>query len=425
MADGRDEPPGRREPPTASAGGSFAPFAFPAFRNVWTANVLSQVGSQIQAVAAGWLMTELTSAHTMVAAVQAASPLSMLLLSLFAGAVADNFDRRKVMLVARWFMLVVSAVLAVEAWLGNLTPWSLLAFSLLVGAGMTMQMPAWQASVRALVDAPVLPQAVSLNSVAFNLARTVGPALGGVVLAVAGVSAAFAINALSYVALIVVFSWWKPQVLPPERGPLLPSIRDGIVRFRATPALRRMLLRGAGYAAGAITVQALLPAVVRDSLHGSETDFGVLLGAFGVGSVAGALGAPRVRRAGGSEGAVTMATAFVAIALAGLALVGSVLAAAPFVFLAGAGWTMCMTTMNVGTQLRSTDDMLGRSMAIYQSITFGAAALSAWAWGALADLTDVRTALGLSAGYMVASGLLLRLTVPMPAPGEGVVVSRT
>jgi hypothetical protein len=120
-----------------------------------------------------------------------------------------------------------------------------------------------------------------------------------------------------------------------------------------------------------------------------------------------------------------MATAFVAIALAGLALVGSVLAAAPFVFLAGAGWTMCMTTMNVGTQLRSTDDMLGRSMAIYQSITFGAAALSAWAWGALADLTDVRTALGLSAGYMVVGGLLLRLTVPMPAPGEGVVVSRT
>lgn len=425
MADGRDEPAVQGPySPASSQDGSFAPFRFPAFRNVWSANVLSQIGSQIQLVGAGWLMTELTSEHRMVAAVQAASPLSMLLLSVLAGGVADNFDRRRVMLAAQWFMLLVSAALAVQAWLGMLQPWSLLTFSLLVGAGMTMQMPAWQASVRTLVDSRVLPQAISLNSIAFNLARTVGPAIGGIVLAMAGVSIAFAINALSYVAMIVVFTRWQPSVAPPLRNPLLPSIMAGARYVFGSSPLRRLIFRGAAYASAAMALQALLPVVVREGIHGNASDYGLMLGAFGVGSVAGALLSQKLRRAGGAELTIGVATACATAALAGLAIVHTVLTAIPFTFIGGVGWTTCLTTLNVGTQLRSRDDMLGRSMAIYQAVTFGMAAIAAWCWGMLSDLVGIRITLAVASATLVASGMVLRFLLPMPARGEGVLLSR-
>ena len=423
MADGSDDPARRDQPPTAQRPGTFAPFGFAAFRNVWAANTLSQIGAQVQLVGAGWLMTELTSEHRMVAGVQAANAMAMLFLSVPAGALADNFDRRRIMLLANWFMLLVSAVLAVQAWRGQLTPWSLLGFSLLVGAGMTMQLPAWQASVRALVDGRVLPQAISLNSVAFNLARTVGPALGGMILAVAGVSAAFAVNALSYVALIAVFARWRPRALPPRRQPLLPSIRAGLIGYAASPPLRRLLLRGMAYTSGAMAVQALLPVVVRN-LHGGETDFGVLLGAFGVGSVAGAIFAPTLRRRAGAEWTIAAATATVSLGLAGLSVASSVLAALPCVLVGGMAWALSMTTMNVSTQLRAPEDMLGRIMSINQATVLGAAAIAAWGWGTLADFAGLRRALGMAAGYMALSGLFLHFLAPMPARGEGVVLGR-
>lgn len=428
MADGSEDPArlGAQSVAAPQARpGSFAPFRYRPYREVWMANVLSQIGSQIQGVAAAWLMTELTRAHALVAAVQASSAMAILLFSVPAGALADNYDRRRIMLFAQWAMLAVSAALAVLAWRGVLGAWGLLAFTFAVGAGMTLQLPAWNASLRAMVDARVLPQAISLNSIAFNLARSVGPALGGLVLATSGVSTAFAVNAVSYVALIVALRRWNPDLPPPERGALLPSIRAGIAVCASSRPLRRVLLRGGAFGIGAVAMQGLLPVVVRDGLHGTEGDFGLMLGGFGAGSVVGALFASKLRRKMGGEFTVALGMACSATALLGLAFAPTVGWLVPFPILAGVGWTTCLTTVNIAMQMRSPEEYLGRCLSIYQAITLGSTAVGAWTWGLLADATDVRTALLAAAGWLMAGALLLRYLCPLPRPGEGVVVDRT
>src|SRR6218665_493376 len=189
-------------PPAPSPSGStFAPFRYPAFRAIWIANLASNLGATIQSVAAAWLMTELTSSHRLLALVQASATIPIMLLGVFAGAIADNYDRRIVMLAAQTGMLVTSAALATLSWMDLITPYLLLAFTLTVGAGTALNSPAWQASVRQQVGLADLPQAISLNTISFNLARSVGPALGGLLISIWSVSLAFAVNAFSYIAM--------------------------------------------------------------------------------------------------------------------------------------------------------------------------------------------------------------------------------
>jgi len=426
MADGSADPGPDQKAAVATGQpvGTFAPFASRPFREVWGGNVLSQLGSQLQAVGAAWMMTELTRSHTLVAAVQASNILPMLFLSVFAGAIADNYDRRRIMLIAQTAMLVLSTVLAVLAWRGMLGAHGLLAFTLAVGAGTTLGLPAWQASVRSLVPSRVLPQAISLNSVAFNLARTVGPALGGLVLATAGVATAFALNAVSYIGLILALFRWRPDRPAPVREPLLPSIRAGLsFCFRSVP-VRRILLRGVGFSVGAIAVQALMPIVVRDMLHGAEAEYGIVLGLFGSGSVFGALFSPGMRRRYGSDNTVALGAACVAAALVGLAYSGSVGQAFACPLLAGGGWALTLTTLNVSMQVRSPEEILGRCLAIYQAVTFGAAAIGAWSWGLLADASSARIALLAGAGWVAVATVILRIVSPLPARGQGVVLTR-
>ncbi|OZA68187.1 MAG: arabinose ABC transporter permease, partial [Sphingomonadales bacterium 39-62-4] len=176
---------------TSAPGSALAPFQYPAFRAIWTANLFSNIGSMIQSVGAAWLMTELTTSHVLVALVQASATIPILLLGVFAGAIADNFDRRRVMLAAQSGMLIVSAVLAGLSFTGNIGPYSLLALTLMVGMGTALNGPAWQASVRLQVGPKDLPQAISLNAISFNLARSVGPALGGILISLWSTSIAF------------------------------------------------------------------------------------------------------------------------------------------------------------------------------------------------------------------------------------------
>jgi len=375
-------------------------------------------------VGAAWLMTELTTSHMLVAAVQASNVLPMLFLSIFAGAIADNFDRRRVMLLSQWFMLIVSTVLAVLAWGGKVGAAGLLAFTLAVGLGSTLNLPSWSASVRAMVERRALPQAISLNSIAVNLARTVGPALAGVVLATAGVAVAFALNAFSYIAVIVALIRWRPAMPPPLRQPLMPSIRAGIDYCRHSDPVRRILLRGVGISVGGIAFQALLPVMVRTTLHGGEAEFGILLGIFGIGAVVGALVSAGLRRRIGSDSALFVAATCLAAALAVLARAGSMLLLVPAPLVAGIGWTIALNTLNVAMQVRSPEAILGRCMAIYQAITFGSAAIGAWGWGLLADLTDPRTALLGAAAWIGLGTIVLRVIAPLPARGEGVVLLR-
>lgn len=397
----------------------FAPFAFPAFRAIWTANLVSNIGSMIQSVGAAWLMTDLTRSHQLVALVQASVTIPVLMLGVFAGAIADNYDRRKVMLAAQVAMLVASALLAALTWRGAIGPLSLLALTLAVGCGTALNGPAWQASVRLQVGPGALAQAISFNAIAFNLARSAGPALGGLLISLTGPAPAFALNSVSYLALIVVLLRWRPELPARERRPMLASIRVGLAFCAGSSPVRRVLVRGFVFGFGAAGVQALLPLVVRERLHGSAVDYGLLLGAFGIGSILTALWVAPARRRWGSEAVVTCATLAFALAVVPLATTVSLGVSLVSVLVAGGGWVATLTSLNVAMQLRSPEAILGRCLAIYQAATFGGMALGAWSAGLVSDLAGLAPAILAAALLLLASLPLLRRLAPMPARDEG------
>lgn len=400
-------------------GRPLAPFRHPAFRAIWTANLFSNIGAMIQSVGAAWLMTELTQSHLLIALVSASATIPIMLLGLFAGAIADNYDRRLVMLAAQTGMLMVSALLAVLTYLGAIGPLALLGLTLAVGAGTALNAPAWQASVRIQVDPEDVPQAISLGALSFNLARSVGPALGGVLISLWNPELAFALNAISYLGMIVVLLRWKPPRFNPPRTPMLTAIGQGIGYARRAPAIRKVLLRGLVFGFGAAGYQALLPSIARDRLDGSEIDYGLMLAAFGLGSIGVALWVSSWRRRFGAETVVSVATAVFVIAQLGISAAGTLIAALPATVLAGAGWVAAMTSLNVAMQLRSPEAILGRCLSLYQAVTFGGMALGAWAWGWLADQRGLPFALDAAAGWLAATLVLLRRFAPMPRRDEG------
>lgn len=402
------------EPPSA-----FAPFRYPAFRAIWIANLASNMGSMIQSVAAAWLMTDLTDSHLLIALVQAGTTIPIMLLGIFAGAIADNFDRRRIMLAAQTGMLLVSAALTVTTWLGATTPLSLLFFTLAVGCGTALNGPAWQASVRLQVGPKDLPQAITLNTIAFNLARSAGPALGGLLISIVGAAAAFGLNALSYVALIVVLLRWHPDTVPPRRTPMLSAIAAGLTFCAHSDPLRRVLVRGFAFGFGAAGFQALLPSLVRDRLGGTEIIYGLCLAAFGAGSIFAALWVGAARRRWGSDRVVTAASLVFSAAMLPVAMTASLPALMLAAFVAGGAWVSTLTTLNVAMQMRSPEEILGRCLSIYQAVTFGAMALGAYAFGLLADLAALPAAILASAGWLLVSALILRLIAPMPRRDEG------
>jgi len=377
----------------------------------------------IQSVGAAWLMTDLTRSHQLVALVQASVTLPVMLLGVVAGAIADNYDRRRVMLAAQIGMLLVSSLLAVLTYEQVVGPYLLISLTLLLGIGTALNSPAWQASVRAQVGAADLPQAISLNTIAFNLARSIGPALGGLLISLFSVAFAFAMNALSFIALIVVLLRWRPDAPPPVRKPILPSIAQGLRFCFTSHPLRRILLRGFCVGLGIPGYQALIPVIVREMLHGSEIDYGMTLTCFGVGSVLAAFLLGPARRRWGTEAVLIAGTLFFAVTQAAIPLLSTPVQIMPFAFLAGCGWSTCLTTLNVAMQFRSPEPILGRCLAIYQAVTFGGLALGAYALGLVADLTGVPTAIRGAAAFLAFSLPVMRWLAPMPARDEGRVIA--
>lgn len=410
-----DESPNRH----FRSGGTLAPFAYPAFRSIWFANLSANLGASMQGLGAAWLMTSLTPSHQMLGLIQSSATIPIMLFGVFAGAIADNYDRRMVMLVSQVGMLVVSVVLAVLTWLDLITPWSLLLLTLLLGIGIALNSPAWQASVREQVGIRDMPQAVSLNSIAFNLARTAGPALGGLVISLWSVTAAFVINAVCRPPLILAVLRWQSEAPLPEKRPMLPAIATGIRFCASSSPLRRILLRGLVLGFGIAGYHALLPAVVRHQLGGSEVEFGALLAVFGLGSILTALVIGPARRRWGAERSLTAATAGFIAAQIVLAHASSIAMAMPATFVAGGAWVAALTTVNVAMQLRSPNTILGRCLSIYQTITFGGMAIGAYFWGLVADWRGLPLALQLSALFLAVTLLLLRLLAPMPGRDEG------
>ena len=202
----------------AAPDGPLAPLSVPVFRRIWLANLASNFGYMIQNVGAAWLMTLIADSDEQVALVQASTTLPIMVFALIAGAVADSYNRRRVLLAAQLFMFAVSIVLAVAAYNNWLNAWSLLGLTFLIGAGQAFNIPAWQASVRDFVGKDLLPGAVLLNGVGFNVVRSVAPAIGGSIVAAVGAAAAFIVNAVSYVGLLgVLWAWSGPKEPPTDK----------------------------------------------------------------------------------------------------------------------------------------------------------------------------------------------------------------
>ena len=379
----------------------------------------SNFGGLIQSVGAAWLMTSLAPSAGMVALVQASVTLPIMLLSLFAGAVADSLDRRRVMLAAQGFMLAVSVLLALAAWAGWLTPWLLLLFTFLIGCGTAMNGPAWQASVGDMVPRADLPAAVALNGMGFNIARSLGPALGGAIVAAAGAAAAFAVNALSYVALIAVLARWRPLRTPPTlpREPLGAAMASGLRYVALSPPVRVVLARALVFGVGASGVSALLPLVARESVAGGPLTFGVLLGAFGIGAVGGALASTALRARLSTEGLVRASCLAFAAAAAAVGLSGTLLLTVPALLVGGGAWVLALSTFNVSVQMSTPRWVVARAISLYQMAAFGGMAAGAWAWGAVAEAQGIPTAL-LGAAAVMAACALLGLALPLADIGK-------
>jgi predicted MFS family arabinose efflux permease len=388
-----------------AADGVAAPLRHAAFRRIWLASLLSNLGLLIQAVGAAWAMTQMTSSADKVALVQTALMLPVMLISMPAGAIADMYDRRIVALVSLSISLSGATALSVLAWFGFVTPEILLTFCFLVGCGMALFGPAWQSSVSEQVPPETLPSAVALNGISYNIARSFGPAIGGIVVATAGAVAAFAANALLYIPLLVVLFLWRrasePSRLPRER--LNRAMVSGVRYIANSPPIRIVLARTlvTGLIGG--SVSALMPLVARDLLHGGAQTYGIMLGAFGMGAVIGALNITEVRKRMGGEAAVRACALSMAGAIAAVALSRSPVLTAAALVIAGAVWMLAVALFNIGVQLSAPRWVAGRSLAAFQASIAGGIAIGSWGWGRLTDLAGVETALLVSAGLMFVS----------------------
>lgn len=406
------------KPRTFSVDGITVPLRCATFRHIWLASVLSNLGILIQGVGAAWAMTEMSSSADQVALVQTALMLPVMLIAMPAGAIADMYDRRVVALVALSIALCGATALTALAWSGLTTPNLLLILCFVVGSGMALMGPAWQSSVSEQVPAEMLPAAVALNGVSYNIARSFGPAIGGIVVATVGAVAAFALNALLYLPLIVALFLWK-RVAKPSRLPreqLSRAIISGVRYITNSPSIKIVLTRTLATAVVGGAIQALMPLVARDLLRGGAQTYGLMLGALGLGSVVGALNIGEVRRRMSGEAAVRACTLSMGGAIAAVALSREPMLTAAALVLAGAVWTIAWTSFNIGVQLSAPRWVAGRSLAAWQTAFSGGLAIGSWGWGRLTDVAGVQIALLVSATLMLLLPLL-GLWLRMPRIG--------
>ncbi len=386
---------------------TLAPLRHANFRTLWTANMISNLGGIIQGIGAGWLMTTITDSKSMVALVQAAATLPIMLFSLPAGALADNFDRRTIMIVAQSLMMAASVALAVFTYQGWLTPVSLLLLTFAIDSGTALNNPSWQASLGDVVPREDVPSAVTLNSVGFNLMRSIGPAIGGIIVAAAGAAAAFVVNAASYVALIVALVRWKPPVaagrLPRES--FGSAVAAGLRYTAMSPNLVAVLFRGALFGLAAVSILALMPVIAAGPLGGSAFTYGTLLGCFGIGAIAGGSLNGRVRERLSNEAIVRWACVGFAASCVALAFSRQIWLSHLLLMPAGACWVLSFSLFNVTVQLSTPRWVVGRALALYQTATFGGMAAGSWLWGEIAEVWGVDMALTGSALALVLAAL--------------------
>ena len=392
----------------------FAPLGIVLFRDRWIASTISSVGTWMQDTAGTWLMTVLTASPLLIALMQTVASLPVLLLGLLAGATADIFDRRRLLIFWQIWMLVSVAVLAVLTFLGHISPWTLLAFTFLLNVGSAMNNPAWQAIVPELVPRELIPDTVALNAASNNLARALGPALGGLMVAGfsrvhTGAGSVFFLNALSFAGVIWVLVQWKrtplfKSALPAER--IAGSIRSGLRYVRHSPTLQSSLIRAFTFTFFVSGIWSLLAVVAKRDLRAGALGYGVLNGSLGVGAVVAATQLPKIRRRFTADTILGVSTVYQALTLVALALVHTPWVVIPMLLVSGFAWTSTMSQLNVSVQLAVPAWVQARALGTYLMTFQGGMALGSITWGFVAEHRSTSAAL-LAAG----AGLLVTLPV--------------
>lgn len=382
-----------------NASGPWAPLRHRVFRMLWLASVVSNIGSWMHEVGAGWLMTSLAPSPLMVALVQAATTAPVFLLALPAGALADIVDRRRYLIVSQVWMMAAASILGVLTLTGATTAPILLAFTFALGIGTAMMMPAWGAITPELVQRNELHAAIGLNTVGMNVSRSVGPALAGLIVAAAGPGMVFVLNAVSFLAVIGALKDWQrpPGVseLPAER--VVGAIRAGLRYARHSLELRAVLTRGAAFFVFASASWALLPLIVRRELSSGPGTYGMFLACLGMGAIAGALLLPRVRARMSRDRVVAGATVLYSIAMLGLAHSANVYAAAAAMLVTGVAWISVVSSLMTSTQTALPGWVRARGLALFWVVFMGGMAAGSAIWGQVASWFGIPHALTLAA----------------------------
>jgi MFS family permease len=398
---------------------TFGPLAHRAFLLILVGSLLSNFGNAIQSVGAAWQLTLMKQPADVIALVQTATNLPIMLLALPAGAWADMIDKRGIMLAAQSGMFLMSVLLVTLAFAGMTPPVVIIGLTALLAAGVACFNPALSASIGGIVPRAELAAAVALNILAFNVARSLGPALGGGIVSLGGAPSAFVANALSYLMVIVVLWRWKPEPTPPkEKRALHAVIAEGFRFALGSVQVRTIMLRAFTFTISGAAAWALMPLVASEMLGKGSAVFGLLLGALGAGAVVGAATSTWFRARFSAEAIIRTAGIVYGLGCLGVADNPGLAAMLALLVLAGAGWVQALSGFSVAGQLWSPREVVGRITAMVSSLTFGGIALGSWLWGHFAESHGVATALTASGTAMIVLPLL-GLVLPMPTH-EGV-----
>ena len=394
---------------------STSPLSVPLFKRAWLASILTYIGLLVQGVGVAWLMVEIADDDAMVAWVQSAIYLPLMLLSIPAGAIADVYNKKTVSLVGLTIAFLASLFLYMIASMGMATPLLLLSLCIVTGIGMALYDPAWQTAVPLIVPEEALPQAIGLRSMSQNLARAIAPAIGGVLVAWLGGAGAFLCATIFFLPFIVVLITWdykpSPPRLPPER--IDHAITTGLRYVANSPASRMVILRGFLLSALGIGLLALMPLAAKYLLKGESIEYGILLGAFGAGAVAAAKYLKPFREKMGGEVMVALSSSALGLGALALALVPNLIVVSLVLVLSGMGWLTIYSTLNTSIQTLSPRWVMGRTFATYAAATTAGMVVGSLLWGELTSRLGLQTSL-----ICVAVGLLTmtlaRYVIPLP-----------
>jgi MFS family permease len=384
----------------------WAPLGESLFRSLWLASVVSYTGTWMQNVGAGWLMTQMTMNPFMVGLVQAAGALPVFLVILPAGALADMVDRRRFLLVTQAWMVLASGTLGILTLTSCVGPWVLLLFTFLLGLGSVMNDPAWQAITPELVPREQHASAVALNSAGFNVARAVGPALGGVVVAAVGSGTTFLLNAASFFGVILfLYQWKRPMGDSPNQRRVFAAIGDGFAYVRESSLAKSVLLRTGTFSVAAASMLALMPIIARPF---GARGYGILLGCFGMGALLGAAALPRVREKLSVDGVVIVSIIVFAVMTFASGRAQTFVPLCGIMLIAGVAWIGILACLNVAAQTMCPAYLRARALSMYLLVLQGGMAIGATLWGAVAKQIGIANALAAAAVVLACGVLALR-----------------